>query len=83
LFFLIADKWKISAWAKIIEPAGTSTLTCYLVPYYVYAIGAMIGWNLPEAITTGGIGILKSILFGLLIIQLTGLLARIQIRLKI
>jgi len=83
LFFLLSDKWKLAGWAKIIEPAGTSTLTCYLVPYYVYAIGAMIGWRLPEALTGGGIGILKSILFGILIIQLTGLLAKIQIRLKI
>ena len=81
--FLLADKWKRFRWAKIIEPAGTSTLTCYLVPYYVYAIGALIGWHLPEVLTTGVVGILKSILFALLIIQLTGLLSKIQIRLKI
>jgi hypothetical protein len=83
ILFLLADRWKISGWAKIIEPAGTSTLTCYLVPYYVYAIGALIGWHLPEVLTTGVVGILKSILFALLIIQLTGLLAKIHIRLKI
>jgi predicted acyltransferase len=81
--FLLADKWNVSSWARIIEPAGTSTLTCYLVPYYVYAIGALIGWHLPELFTTGAVGILKSILFGILIIQLTGLLAKFHIRLKI
>jgi hypothetical protein len=81
--YLLADRWKISGWAKIIEPAGTSTLTCYLVPYYVYAIGALIGWHLPEILTTGAVGILKSILFALLIIQLTGLLGKFHIRLKI
>jgi heparan-alpha-glucosaminide N-acetyltransferase len=83
LLYIVADRWKMTGWAGVIKPAGTSTLTCYLVPYYVYAIGALAGWHLPDALTTGALGILKSILFGLLIIQLTGLLAKINIRLKI
>jgi predicted acyltransferase len=83
ILFLVADKWKISGWAKIIEPAGTSTLTCYLVPYFIYAVGALLGWHLPDVLITGMAGILKSVLFALLIIQLTGLLDKIHIRLKI
>lgn len=78
-----ADRLKITKWAGIIEPAGSSTLTCYLVPYYVYPIAAMSGWSLPGALTTGGVGIFKSILFSLLIIQMTGILGRMNIRLKI
>jgi len=81
--YLLADKAGWHRWAGIIEPAGSMTLTCYLIPYYVYAIRALWGIALPDTFTTGGIGILKSILFSILIIQITGLLGRLKIRLKI
>jgi len=81
--YLLADKAGKFRWANIIEPAGSMTLTCYLVPYFVYAFRNILSISLPESLTTGGIGILKSILFALLIIQLTGLLGRIKIKLKI
>lgn len=81
--YLLADKAGWYRWANIIEPAGSMTLTCYLVPYFVYAFRTLSGFSLPEALTTGGIGILKSILFAILIIQITGLLGRIKIKLKI
>lgn len=81
--YLVADKGGWFRWAGIIEPAGSSTLTCYLVPYYVYALRSLTGFTLPETLTTGSIGILKSILFAILIIQITGLLGRIKIKLKI
>ena len=81
--YLLADKGGWHRWAGIMEPAGSMTLTCYLIPYYVYAIRALSGISLPETLTTGGIGILKSILFAILIIQLTGLLGRLKIKLKI
>jgi heparan-alpha-glucosaminide N-acetyltransferase len=80
---LLADKRGWYRWAGLIEPAGTMTLTCYLIPYFVYAIRALSGFTLPETWTTGGAGILKSLLFALLIIQLTGLLGKWKIKLKI
>jgi predicted acyltransferase len=81
--YLLADKAGKFRWAAIIEPAGSMTLTCYLVPYFVYAFRNILSISLPESLTTGGIGILKSILFALLIIQLTGLLGKLKIKLKI
>ena len=81
--YLLADKAGKFRWAGLIEPAGSMTLTCYLVPYFVYAFRTILSISLPESLTTGGIGILKSILFALLIIQLTGLLGRLKIKLKI
>lgn len=83
LMYLLADKARWYKWAGIIEPAGSMTLTCYLIPYYVYAFRALWDINLPDTFTTGGIGILKSVLFSILIIQLTGLLGRLKIKLKI
>ncbi|MEN8226858.1 MAG: DUF5009 domain-containing protein [Bacteroidota bacterium] len=83
VLYLLSDKLGITRWADLIAPAGYSTLTCYLVPYYVYALVAMTGLALPEILTTGGVGIVKSILFSILIVQLTGVLGKINIRLKI
>lgn len=83
LMYLLADKAGKYKWAGIIEPAGSMTLTCYLVPYFVYAFRNILHISLPESLTTGGTGILKSILFALLIIQLTGLLGKLKIKLKI
>jgi predicted acyltransferase len=82
-FYLLTDKLGVTRWADVIKPAGYSTLTCYLVPYYVYALVAMTGLSLSAFFTTGGIGILKSVIFSILIIQLTRLLGKINIRLKI
>jgi hypothetical protein len=81
--YLLADKTGLYRWAAIIEPAGSMTLTCYLVPYFVYAFRSMLDIHLPESLVSGGPGIVKSILFALLIIQLTGLLGRLKIKLKI
>ncbi len=80
---LMADRRGWYRWSGIIEPAGSMTLTCYLVPYYVYAIRALSGITLPDPLTTGAAGIVKSIVFAILIIQLTGLLGRMKIQLKI
>jgi len=83
MIYLVVDRAGKYRWANIIEPAGSMTLTCYLIPYFVYAFRTLSGFTLPDALTTGGVGILKSILFAILIIQITGLLGRLKIKLKI
>jgi predicted acyltransferase len=70
-------------WFKLIEPAGTNTLLCYLLPYFAYAIMGMIGWHLPKALLTGGVGLLQSLLFSLLMILIAGWLGKAGIRLKL
>ena len=83
LLHFIADVKEQTRWADFIAPAGSSTLTCYLMPYFAYAFVELLGWSLPAILTDGAIGLLKSTLFALLIIQVTGLLNRVQIGLKI
>ena len=83
ILYLIADKFGYTKWADIIAPAGRSTLTCYLVPYVVYPIMVMVGFKLPAFFTTGGIGLIKAAIFALLIVGITALLERINVRLKI
>ena len=80
---LLCDRLDLYRWAGIIRAAGTSTLTCYLVPYFVYAFRDILNIELPGPLTTGGIGIVKSLLFAIVIIQITGWLGRANIRLKI
>jgi len=83
LLYYLSDIRKWIGWAKLIGPAGTSTLTCYLIPYFHYALLSMSAIYLPVALRTGGVGIIKSLLYAFLVIQLTGLLGKMNIRLKI
>lgn len=79
----LTDKKGKADWFNIIKPAGTSTLTCYLLPYIHYALFSMVGIVLPLVLRTGYVGILKSLLYALIIILITGILEKNRIRLKI
>lgn len=83
LIFLVDRKGKEN-WFKMIKPAGTSTLTCYLLPYLHEAIFiSLIGIHLPLIMRTGFAGIIKSLLFALIIVLITGWLEKRRLRLKI
>jgi len=83
LIYILADVMKITRWSAIIMPAGRSTLTCYLLPYIIYPLFFPLINLLPDYLTGGLAGIIKSLIFALAIILLTGLLERIKIRLRI
>lgn len=71
-------------WYSVIKPAGTSTLTCYLLPYIHYALITLLHIpQLPAVLRTGGIGLGKSLIYALIIVAITGLLGKRNIRLKI
>ncbi|MCF2501780.1 DUF5009 domain-containing protein [Dyadobacter sp. CY107] len=83
VLFWLVDLKKVKDWANMIKPAGTATLTCYLVPYVWYAVLTLIHFSLPVFLRTGIIGLVKSFCFALLVIIVTGLINRMGIRLKI
>jgi len=83
LLYWLADQKGYSDMASILKPAGTATLTCYLLPYFIYPLREIFGIVLPEAIRTGGIGIIKSLGFALLVVLLTGLFEKWRIKLKL
>jgi heparan-alpha-glucosaminide N-acetyltransferase len=83
IIYIISDRLKFSKWADIIAPAGKSTLTCYLVPYIVYPLMALVSFHYPDVLTTGIIGLVKSLVFSLIIIWITGGLNRLGVNLKI
>jgi predicted acyltransferase len=81
--YWIADVYKKANWFNIIRPGGTDTLLCYLVPYFVYSILHTIHFHWPEAVVTGGVGLLKSFLLAVLCINIGGWLNKIGIKLKL
>jgi len=83
MIYLLTDVLNYTRWAGIVMPAGRSTLTCYLLPGLVYPFLWPLQQLLPDSFLEGWIGLLKSLLFALFIIVLTGLLERIKIKLKI
>ena len=81
--YWLVDVKKKSSWFSLIKPAGTDTLLCYLMPYFAYAGIALLNLELPDALITGGVGLLKSFLFALLCVWAAGKLSRAGVRLKL
>ena len=81
IYWLI-EKGKAS-WFNMIKPAGTATLTCYLMPYGLYGLLSLFDDHIPESLTSGLPGIMNCIAFAFLTIGVTYLLGKINIKLKI
>lgn len=80
--YWLVGKGKAS-WFDIIKPAGTATLTSYLIPYVFYSVFTLTGFQLPEVLVGHPIGILKCIVFSFITVGITALLNKIGIKLKI
>ena len=82
-FYWLTDVKGKTNWFDIIKPAGTATLTCYIIPYIWYAVQQLLHLHYPEALGSGVPGLLKSLMFSLVIVGLTGLLVKGKIKLKV
>ncbi|WP_187774955.1 DUF5009 domain-containing protein [Pedobacter sp. BS3] len=82
-FVFLTDVKKKINWYKLVKPAGTSTLTCYLLPYIHYSLLGFVTFRLPVFWRSAEIGLLKSLLYALLIVTVTCLLEKKNIRLRI
>jgi len=80
--WLIDVKGKVK-WFKIIKPAGTSTLTCYLIPYFIVAIFAIVDFNYPRFLNHGTGGIIRCLAVSFIVIIITGFLEKKRLRLKV
>lgn len=83
IIYWIADVYRKENWFNIVKPAGTATLLCYLIPYFAYFTTRALGISLPEFMLSGGVGLLKSFLFALLCVFITGALIRAGVRMKL
>lgn len=81
--YILIDKLKFAGWVNPIKIAGTNTLTCYLLPYLIYPTLALMSFSLPNHFTNGSIGLIKSMLFALLVVGFTAFLDKIKIKLKV
>ena len=70
-------------WFAIIKPAGTLTLTCYMVPYLTGNLMRLLGLHWPSFTYSGGAGLVRCALYSLAAIWIAWLLSKIHIRLKI
>lgn len=82
LIWLIDVKQK-QHWFHFIRPAGTSTLTCYLLPYFLYAILYLLDFKYPAPFDAGMGGVIRSLVIAFLMVRLTGWLEKKRLRLQI
>lgn len=73
-----------AGWFRAIAPAGTVTLTCYVIPYAWYGVQSLLGLSRPGFLASGLWGLAGSMIFAFLVVCLAGLLNKyLKIRLKI
>lgn len=82
VWFLVEEKGYTS-WASIFKPAGTDTFFAYLLQSSYYNLFWLLGLSYPVWLNYSTGGIIRSIILSILLIQLTGLLAKRGIRLKL
>lgn len=82
-FYWLTDVKGKTRWFDLIKPAGTATLTCYVIPYLWYAVQQLAGVHYPAFLGSGLPGLLKSAVFSLVVIVLTGWLVKMKIKLKV
>ncbi|MDR0989550.1 MAG: DUF5009 domain-containing protein [Prevotellaceae bacterium] len=83
LFYWLTDVRKRAAWFDLIKPAGTATLTCYILSYAWYAVWELLGLHYPALLSAGVPGLLRSLCFSLLLVLLAGGLVKLHIKLKV
>lgn len=82
-FIWLIDVKGKQSWFKIIRPAGTSTLTCYLIPYFIVAIFYTLNFSYPHFLNYGAGGIARSFAMSFIVILITAFLEKRRLRLKI
>jgi predicted acyltransferase len=83
LLIFIADIKGKANWFNIIKPAGTSTLTCYLIPYFLYSFMVLVHFSYPVFLSEGIGGILRSFAIAFIVIFITAFLEKKNLKLKI
>ena len=82
-FYYLTDVKRKTDWFMIIKPAGTVTLTCYIIPYFWYAVQRLLEFHYPAFLCAGVPGLCRSLLFSLVVVWIAGALLKVNVRLKI
>ncbi|RZK37463.1 MAG: DUF5009 domain-containing protein [Pedobacter sp.] len=83
LMIFIVDIKNKSNWFSFIKPAGTSTLTCYLIPYLLYSVLRIVDFSYPAPLNYGLGGMLRSLLIAFVVVRIVALLEIWKLRLSI
>jgi heparan-alpha-glucosaminide N-acetyltransferase len=84
LLYWICDMKGWTRWAAIVKPAGENTLLTYLLPDIYYFLTALVGFHyLDRHFRTGMPGVVRAVVFTLLILAVSGFLTRRRIRLQL
>ena len=83
IFYFLVDVKNKAHWFSIIKPAGTVTLTCYMIPYAWYAVQGLLAFHYPAFLCTSVPGLCRSLLFSLVVVWIAGWLMKVNVRLKI
>lgn len=73
----------LTGWYKVIKPAGTATLTVYMIPYVFYGFADITGVVLPDWLTHGAMSYVNCFGFALICIAIAGILEKMHIKLKV
>ena len=79
--FTLSDIFGKQRWFALIAPAGSATLTCYLLPYLWYPLREIFGISIPG--WYGLTGILISLVYAFLIVQITRLFVFLCLKVKL
>lgn len=83
LVWFLVEKRGYTSWALVFKPAGTDTFFAYLLQSSYYNLFWLLGLSYPVWLNHSIGGFIRSLIVSILLIQLTGLLARKGIRLKL
>jgi predicted acyltransferase len=81
--YWLSDITRKGHWFNPVKTAGTDTLLCYLMPAFLYLAIDMVHLELPDSLLTGGMGLVKSLLFALICVWIAGGLRKVGIQLKL
>jgi len=82
MIYLVDFKGKKN-WFSLIWPAGTATLTCYLIPYLQIGFYDMVHFRYPHFLNFGWGGFFRSWAVAFVVVIIGGFLERKKIKLKI
>jgi hypothetical protein len=83
IYWLTETHGKV-AWFSIIAPAGTVTLTCYVISYAWYALRSLLEIPRLGIFASGAWGLVGSMIFAFAIVWVAGLMNKyLKIRLKV
>ena len=84
LLHWLCDEKRRVKWAAFVRPAGTNTLLTYLLPDLCYFFIGLMGFTyFTQHFNTGPLGVVRAALFTMLVLAISALLSRADIRLQL